>query len=162
MVFSASISGVLIALLIIMQTLTAVLALPTATTTTSTITTTTTTTTSASPQLEARQTLDSNQDNNNNDHSNDTEIVPPNNATTSKREFAIRAMLPQFNKRDNSENQEHGSNGMSPGEVLAIVIAALTLLVSMIPLFRCPRLQCWISSTISPFVQSKWHHGGRC
>ncbi|PUU76685.1 hypothetical protein B9Z19DRAFT_1066438 [Tuber borchii] len=53
----ASISGVPTALLIIMQTLIAVSALPTPTTTTS-ATTTTTTTTSVSPQLERRQALD--------------------------------------------------------------------------------------------------------
>ncbi|PUU76689.1 hypothetical protein B9Z19DRAFT_1194556 [Tuber borchii] len=65
-------------------------------------------------------------------------------------EPAIWAMLSQFDKRDNSETQEHDPNGMSPGEVLAIVIAALTLLVAMIPLFRRPRFR-WVSSLISPF-----------
>ena len=71
----------------------------------------------------------------------------------SSREFALRAMLSQFDKRGNSENQDHGSNKMSPGDILAIVIAALTLLVAMIPLFRCSRFHFWVSSLISPFFE---------
>jgi len=62
-------------------------------------------------------------------------------------------MLSQSNKRGNPENQDHGSNGMSPGEILAIVIAALTLLVAMIPLFQCSRFHRWVSSLISPFFE---------
>ncbi|PUU76686.1 hypothetical protein B9Z19DRAFT_1129388 [Tuber borchii] len=62
-------------------------------------------------------------------------------------------MLSQFDKRDNSGNPERGSNDMSPGETLAIVIAALTLLVAMIPLFRCSRFHRWVSSLILPFVK---------
>lgn len=62
-------------------------------------------------------------------------------------------MLSKFAERDNSEIQEHGSNTMSPGEILAIVIAALTLLVAMIPLLRCPRFHRWPLSSISPFVK---------
>jgi len=72
---------------------------------------------------------------------------------SSEREFSTRAMLSKFAERDNPENQGHGSNAMSPGEVLAIVIAALTLLVAMIPLFRCPRFQRWPLSSISPFFK---------
>ncbi|PUU77739.1 hypothetical protein B9Z19DRAFT_1085640 [Tuber borchii] len=62
-------------------------------------------------------------------------------------------MLSKLAERDNSDNQEHGSNAMSPGEVLAIVIAALTLLVAMIPLFRCPRFHRGPLSSISSFVK---------
>lgn len=62
-------------------------------------------------------------------------------------------MLSKFAERDSSEIQEHGSNTMSPGEILAIVIAALTLLVAMIPLLRCPRFHRWPLSSISPFVK---------
>ena len=62
-------------------------------------------------------------------------------------------MLYQSDKRDNSENQEHGSNEMSFGETLAIVIAALTLLVAIISLFRCSRFHRWVSSSISPFFE---------
>ncbi|PUU76684.1 hypothetical protein B9Z19DRAFT_1129384 [Tuber borchii] len=61
-------------------------------------------------------------------------------------------MLSQSDKRGNPENQGYGSNGMSPGERLAIVIAALTLLVAMIPLFKCPRFHRWMS-LISPFFE---------
>ena len=68
-------------------------------------------------------------------------------------EFAIRAMLSQFDKRGSSGNQEHNSNDMSPGAILAIVIAALTLLVAVIPLFRCPRFHHWMFSSISPFFK---------
>ena len=53
----------------------------------------------------------------------------------STREFTIQAMMYQVDKRGNSGNQEHDSNDMSLGEILAIVIAALTLLVATIPLF---------------------------
>ena len=59
----------------------------------------------------------------------------------------------QFGKRDNSEDQKHDSNVMSPGEILAAIIAALTLLVATIPLFRCPRFRHWVSSSISPLVK---------
>ena len=59
---------------------------------------------------------------------------------SSTRELAAEARLQQFDKRDNSENMEDGRNDTSPGGVLAIVIAALTLLVAMIPLFRCSKL----------------------
>ncbi|PUU76672.1 hypothetical protein B9Z19DRAFT_1194551 [Tuber borchii] len=62
-------------------------------------------------------------------------------------------MLPQFDKRDNSENQEHNSNSMSLGEILATVIAALTLLVATIPLLRCSRFRRYVYSSISPFVK---------
>ncbi|PUU77743.1 hypothetical protein B9Z19DRAFT_1127914 [Tuber borchii] len=71
----------------------------------------------------------------------------------STREFAVRAMLSQFGKRDSSGGEEHEGNGMSSGEILAIVIAALTLLMAMIPLFRCSRFRRWVSSSISPFVK---------
>ena len=69
------------------------------------------------------------------------------------REFAIQAMLSQFDKRDGSENRRRDSNNMSLGEILAIVIAALTLLVAMVPLFRCSRFRRWVSSSISPFFK---------
>ena len=62
-------------------------------------------------------------------------------------------MLSQFDRRDNSENKEHNRNGMSLGEMLAIIIASLTLLVAMIPLFRCPRFRRCVSSSISPFFK---------
>ena len=62
-------------------------------------------------------------------------------------------MLSQFDRRNNSGNQEYNSNGMSLGEVLAIVIAALTLLVAAIPLFQCVRFRRWVSSLISPFFK---------
>jgi len=62
-------------------------------------------------------------------------------------------MLPQFDKRDNSENKGHNSNGMSLGGILAIVIAALTLLATMIPLFTCSRFCRYVSSSISPFFK---------
>ena len=69
------------------------------------------------------------------------------------REFAIHTTLSQLNRRGNSENQEHNSNDLPLGEILAIVIAALTLLVATIPLFRCSRFHCWVSSSISPFAK---------
>ena len=69
------------------------------------------------------------------------------------REFAFGAVLSQFDKRDSSGGEEHEGNDMSLGEILAIVIAALTLLVAMIPLFRCPRFHRWVSSSISPLVE---------
>ena len=51
---------------------------------------------------------------------------------SSTREFAVRAVLSRFYKRDNS---------------------ALTLLVAMIPLFRCSRFHRWVSSSISPLFR---------
>ncbi|KAG0127097.1 hypothetical protein HOY82DRAFT_568618 [Tuber indicum] len=72
---------------------------------------------------------------------------------SSTKNFAIKTLLSQFYKRDNSESQKH-DNDISPGEILAIVIAALTLLVAIIPLLRCSRFRCWLSSfSISPFVK---------
>ncbi|PUU76683.1 hypothetical protein B9Z19DRAFT_1129383 [Tuber borchii] len=68
-------------------------------------------------------------------------------------EFVIRAMLPQFDKQDSSESQGHNSNGMSLGEILAIVIAALTLVVAMIPLFRCSQFRHYVPSTVSHFFR---------
>ncbi|PUU76671.1 hypothetical protein B9Z19DRAFT_1129371 [Tuber borchii] len=72
----------------------------------------------------------------------------------STREFAIHAMLSQFDKRDRPENQQQDRNGMPPGAILAIVIAALTLLVAMIPLFQCPRFHHWVSSSIPPISRA--------
>ena len=62
-------------------------------------------------------------------------------------------MPPQFDESCNSGNREHGSSGMSPGEISGVVIAALTLLVAMTPLFRWLRFRRWMSSSISPFVE---------
>ena len=62
-------------------------------------------------------------------------------------------MPPQFDEPYNSGNREHGSCGMSPGEISAVVIAALTLLVSMAPLLRWLRFRRWMSSWVSPFVE---------
>ena len=71
----------------------------------------------------------------------------------STREFCIQAMSSRFDKRDNSENQKQDSNDMSLGEILATVIASLTLLVGIISLFRCSRFRHWVSSSISPAVK---------
>lgn len=62
-------------------------------------------------------------------------------------------MPPQFDEPYNSGNREHGSCGMSPGEISAVVIAALTLLVAIAPLLRWLRFRRWMSSWISPFVE---------
>ncbi|PUU77738.1 hypothetical protein B9Z19DRAFT_1127909 [Tuber borchii] len=72
---------------------------------------------------------------------------------SSAREFSIQAMLSYFGERDHSENQAQESYNMSAGEILAVVIAALTLLVATIPLFRCSRFRRWVSSAISSFVK---------
>jgi len=153
---STLISGVLFALLIL-QTPTMVSALPTRTTTTAI----------TSARLETRHASDSNRNNDNshdNDNVNDNNLVPPDNTTTSKfisplhqsftssaGAFTVHAVLPQFDKRDNSGGQKHDSSNM-PKEILGIVIAALTLLVGIIPLFRYPRFRRWVSS-ISPTLK---------
>ena len=72
---------------------------------------------------------------------------------SSTREFAIQERFTKFDKRDTLENREDGRNDTSPGGVLAIVIAALTLLVTMIPLFRSLRFGRWVSSLIPPFIK---------
>lgn len=73
--------------------------------------------------------------------------------TSSTRELAIWVMLFQFDKRDDSGDRRYDKNDIPPAEMLAIVIAALTLLVATIPLFRCSRFRCWVSSLIPPFVK---------
>ena len=62
-------------------------------------------------------------------------------------------MLPQFDERDHLENRAQDNCNMSAGEILAVVIAALTLLVATIPLFRCSRFRRWVSSSTSSFVK---------
>lgn len=82
-------------------------------------------------------------------------FVPPwyQAVTSSTREYTTQAVWFQFGKRDNSEDKKHDSKVMSPGEILAAILAALTLLVATIPLFRCPRFRHWVSSFISPVVK---------
>ena len=80
------------------------------------------------------------------------EPPPYQSVLSSTREFAIHGVLSPFDERDNSENPERGINDMSPGEIFAIVIAALTLLVGIIPLLRWSRFHDWVSS-ISPTVK---------
>jgi len=63
-------------------------------------------------------------------------------------EFSIQATLSQFTKRDNSDDQKHDSDNISSGEILSIVIAALTLLVGIIALLRS-QFRRWVSSISS-------------
>ena len=72
---------------------------------------------------------------------------------SSTREFAIQERFPKFDKRDTLENKKDGRNDTSPEGVLAIVIAALTLLVPMIPVFRSSRFGRWVSSSIPLFIK---------
>ncbi|KAG0632815.1 hypothetical protein HOY80DRAFT_1141862 [Tuber brumale] len=74
--------------------------------------------------------------------------------SSSTQKFATKTMLSLFYKRDTSGDQKHDNDGISPGEILAIVIAALTLLVAIIPLYRCSRFRRWVCSwSILPFVK---------
>lgn len=62
--------------------------------------------------------------------------------------------LSQFDERDNSENQESCNSSLHFAEIVALVIAALTLLATIIPLVRCSQFRRWVSSfSISPFVK---------
>ena len=54
--------------------------------------------------------------------------------------------LSQFDERDNSENQESCNSSLHFAEIVALVIAALTLLATIIPLFRCSQFRRWVSS----------------
>ncbi|KAG0134149.1 hypothetical protein HOY82DRAFT_537718 [Tuber indicum] len=67
----------------------------------------------------------------------------------------IKVLLPQLNKRDHTPNQEgDDSDAKSPVVVIGLIIAALTLLAAMIPLFRCQRFRIWASSfSIPSFVK---------
>ncbi|KAG0134151.1 hypothetical protein HOY82DRAFT_603002 [Tuber indicum] len=69
--------------------------------------------------------------------------------------FPTETPLPQFNKRNHTQNQGGDDSGVkSPVGEIGLVIAALTLLVAMIPVFRCQRFRNWVSSfSISPFVK---------
>ncbi|RPA98140.1 hypothetical protein L873DRAFT_1054822 [Choiromyces venosus 120613-1] len=71
------------------------------------------------------------------------------------KNLPLETGLPLFNKRDDPKNtEEQDINDIPPGEKLAIVIAALTLLVAMIPLFRCTRFHRWVSSfSLSSYVK---------
>ncbi|RPA98142.1 hypothetical protein L873DRAFT_1844372 [Choiromyces venosus 120613-1] len=72
------------------------------------------------------------------------------------RDFYIETPLsqPYFEKRDNSGSNEQEANNTHPGEIVAIIIAALTLLVAMVPLFRSSCLRHWGSSFLaSSFVE---------
>ena len=76
-------------------------------------------------------------------------MPPPYQAVASPTgEFSTQATLSQFTKRDNSDDQKHDNDDMSPGEILSIVIATLTLLVGIIALLRS-RFRRWISSISS-------------
>ncbi|KAG0134157.1 hypothetical protein HOY82DRAFT_242377 [Tuber indicum] len=69
--------------------------------------------------------------------------------------FPTKILLSQFNKRDHMQNQGgEDSDVKSPVAIVGLVITALTLLVTMIPLFRCPRFRRWVSScSSSSFVK---------
>ncbi|RPA98128.1 hypothetical protein L873DRAFT_1790475 [Choiromyces venosus 120613-1] len=72
------------------------------------------------------------------------------------QDFYIETPLsqPYFAKRDNLGSNEQETSGTHPGEIVAIIIAALTLLVAMAPLFRSSRLRRWGSSFLaSSFVK---------
>ncbi|RPA98130.1 hypothetical protein L873DRAFT_1054430 [Choiromyces venosus 120613-1] len=71
------------------------------------------------------------------------------------KNLPLETWLSLFNKRDDLKNtKEQDINDTPPGEKLAIVIAALTLLVAMIPFFRCTRFRHWVSSfSVSSYVK---------
>ncbi|CUS14433.1 unnamed protein product [Tuber aestivum] len=72
----------------------------------------------------------------------------------SSQNFAVKTLISRFDKSDNLEKEERDTDGVRLVEVLAIIIAALTLLAAMIPLFRRSRLHRWVSSLlISPFTR---------
>ncbi|KAG0134143.1 hypothetical protein HOY82DRAFT_537716 [Tuber indicum] len=65
--------------------------------------------------------------------------------------FLAKPFLPQFNKRDHTQNEGgDDSDAKSPVVVVVLVIAAMTLLVAMVPLFRCQRFHAWMSSFSIP------------
>ncbi|RPA98138.1 hypothetical protein L873DRAFT_1844371 [Choiromyces venosus 120613-1] len=72
------------------------------------------------------------------------------------KNLPLETWLSQFSKRDDLKNtKEQDINDIPPGEKLSIVIAALTLLVAMIPLFRCTRFRRWVSSFSVPSYVKK-------
>ncbi|KAG0134142.1 hypothetical protein HOY82DRAFT_602994 [Tuber indicum] len=64
--------------------------------------------------------------------------------------FSMTTISSQFNKRDHTQNQGgDGSDAKSLVAIAGLVIAALTLLAAMVPLFRCQRFYRWLSSILS-------------
>ncbi|KAG0635186.1 hypothetical protein HOY80DRAFT_982957 [Tuber brumale] len=65
--------------------------------------------------------------------------------------FLVRAPLSLLNKRDYVQSQgRDDSDVKSPVAMVGVVVAALTLLAALIPLFRCPRFRRWVSSLSIP------------
>ncbi|KAG0134146.1 hypothetical protein HOY82DRAFT_638458 [Tuber indicum] len=70
--------------------------------------------------------------------------------------FLTKTFLFQFSKRDHTQNPgEDDSDSKSPAVMIGLVIAALTLLVAMVPVFRCKRFHAWISSSSIPSFVKK-------
>ncbi|KAG0134153.1 hypothetical protein HOY82DRAFT_638474 [Tuber indicum] len=69
--------------------------------------------------------------------------------------FLINTLLSKFNKRNDTQNEGGGGSDVgSPVATIGLVIAALTLLIATIPLFRCQRFYHWVSSlSILSFVK---------
>ncbi|KAG0635190.1 hypothetical protein HOY80DRAFT_1047807 [Tuber brumale] len=75
--------------------------------------------------------------------------------------FTIKTLLFQFNKRDHMQNQGgDDSDAKSPVVVGGLVVASLTLLVAMVPLFRSQRFHGWLSSFSIPSLV-KFHNPGQ-
>ncbi|KAG0635184.1 hypothetical protein HOY80DRAFT_467280, partial [Tuber brumale] len=77
-------------------------------------------------------------------------IMPPSSP------FLIKTPLSRLDERDYMQSQgRNDSDFKSPVAMVGVVIAALTLLATLIPLFRCPRVGRWVSSLSIPSLVKK-------